>query len=500
MMSTLSAAIRKQNLSEVQRLLSIGFLPDGSKDDSSPMIAAIDTGQLTMVKTLLDYGASPDKHNALSRACSGEHPNMPIIIELLSRGANPDGFELRSGRMCPAQVPLLQHMIIAGKTEIVTLLIQYGASVGKCNLTTILRTPYIEAKRARQIACIKLLIAKLPSLSSVHQRLYQEFTNPVTTKLTFTNQDEALQVLIKVSAEGDIAAIEALVARGVNVNAKTKGGHNFGNETALHGAARQGQSAAIMCLVKHGADIQATSYYGITPLHQAAMYGHAAAVDCLIRCGANVRAMGRHGLGTPLHVAAGRGHVEVINTLMMHGAKIDALSETGMTPLHDAAVAQQREVIDCLVRHGANVHAKNKSDQTASAFVAMLGKKDIALKLQAYEKQYPPGPRPSAVQVIEQSAPASSSSSSSSSSTASPTPIISMLNAAPASSQTAADMGGTAPSQVSPAVSEGYTASEVAAISVTVTAITFVGLWGASKLLGGNSPPPKPPESTCTIM
>ena len=92
------------------------------------------------------------------------------------------------------------------------------------------------------------------------------------------------------------------------------------------------QAATIACLIRAGADPNATDKSGVTPLHRAVRTRSAAAVEALLAGGAEPR--GRNGSGsTPLHLA-------VQNTGASHSG----------TP---QAIDQQRLIIDLLLRAGA---------------------------------------------------------------------------------------------------------------------------------------------------
>lgn len=86
----------------------------------------------------------------------------------------------------------------------------------------------------------------------------------------------------------------------------------------LHDAAREGDVEAIQRLLAAGADPNAkAAYLGDTPLHTAALMGHADAIAALLKGGAdpNANAANDADGDTPLHWAVGEGHAEVIHIL-----------------------------------------------------------------------------------------------------------------------------------------------------------------------------------------
>ncbi len=94
--------------------------------------------------------------------------------------------------------------------------------------------------------------------------------------------------------------------------------------TPLHTAAMCGQSAALEELVRRGADVDArydgdTYGRGWTALHITAREGHVVAATVLIRAGADVNARTERG-DTPLGIALDRGHYEIAGLLRDAGA------------------------------------------------------------------------------------------------------------------------------------------------------------------------------------
>jgi uncharacterized protein len=91
------------------------------------------------------------------------------------------------------------------------------------------------------------------------------------------------QALLQATEAGDIAQMEALLAKGAEVNARNAQGW-----TPLHVAAAGGDPAVIALLLQHGADVHAQSHIGTTPLDNAtARGGRKAVIDLLLAHGAS---------------------------------------------------------------------------------------------------------------------------------------------------------------------------------------------------------------------
>jgi ankyrin repeat protein len=158
--------------------------------------------------------------------------------------------------------------------------------------------------------------------------------------------------------------IQALLARGANVNAQLKKLQPYrtkldrGDDTMLGAgttpilrAAKAGDAAAIEALLAKGSDPKIPTKFGITPLMAAAGLGtkeedttarkktEAEAISSIKLCldaGADVNAADNQGQ-TALHGAAQKGWDQVVQFLVDHGAKLDVKDKKGRTPL-DAAM------------------------------------------------------------------------------------------------------------------------------------------------------------------
>ena len=90
------------------------------------------------------------------------------------------------------------------------------------------------------------------------------------------------QVLLQATEAGDMVQMEALLAKGAEVNASNAYGW-----TPLHVAAAGGDPAVVALLLKHGAHVHAQSHIGTTPLDNATTRGgRQAVIDLLLAHGA----------------------------------------------------------------------------------------------------------------------------------------------------------------------------------------------------------------------
>lgn len=122
--------------------------------------------------------------------------------------------------------------------------------------------------------------------------------------------------------------------------------------TPLHRMAWHGDAALATMLLRHGADVNASTGSGWTPLHLVAQMGHQPIAELLLDHGANANAVLTNGL-TPLHCAAIRGHAVVAATLLEHDAVAHARDNAGRTPLDWANGKKHDVVVAVLPTHDA---------------------------------------------------------------------------------------------------------------------------------------------------
>lgn len=155
---------------------------------------------------------------------------------------------------------------------------------------------------------------------------------------------------------GDVEAVEALLARGVDVQTAHADGL-----TALHWAAMRGDVPMVETLLYAGANLEAVTRIGQhTPLHVASKSGRDAVARRLLTAGSNPHARTATGV-TALHLAAQAGNAEAVAALLDHGADVDAQESTwGQTPLIFAAASDRTSALNVLMERGADVEVATK--------------------------------------------------------------------------------------------------------------------------------------------
>ncbi len=177
--------------------------------------------------------------------------------------------------------------------------------------------------------------------------------------------------LIAAATRGDRGAVQRLLDKGADVNAKDGKG-----QTALYFAALSGHKEVAELLIVNKADINAGANDGVTPLQIAVAAGHREVAELLIAKGADVNAKARSGF-TALSFAASLGRKELAELLIAKGADVDA-KDGNITPLYLAAASGHRDVAELLIAKGADVNAKDSTGLTLLQAAASNGERDVA--------------------------------------------------------------------------------------------------------------------------
>ncbi len=125
----------------------------------------------------------------------------------------------------------------------------------------------------------------------------------------------------------------------------------------IHEAAGAGRVEKLRQIIAKGVDVNAKSPSGATPLHDAATWGHRDIAELLLSKGADVDAKDNNGM-TPLHLAANGDHGNLAALLIAKGASVDARAANGWGPLHVAAAWGHTNAARALVAGGADVNAR----------------------------------------------------------------------------------------------------------------------------------------------
>ncbi|XP_069803438.1 B-cell lymphoma 3 protein [Dendropsophus ebraccatus] len=152
---------------------------------------------------------------------------------------------------------------------------------------------------------------------------------------------------------GSIRSLEVLMRAGARDLEAT----NFHGMTALHVAVRSGRRDITVCLLEHGADVNAVDLKsGQSPLIQAVETGSEELVSLLLQKGAEVNGLTYAG-NTALHVASGRGLTEITRLLLRSGADGSIKNCHNDTPM---TVAKDRKIVDILRGKSSSPRSQNE--------------------------------------------------------------------------------------------------------------------------------------------
>jgi ankyrin repeat protein len=215
--------------------------------------------------------------------------------------------------------------------------------------------------------------------------LFEINCTQVSAKNTNNSSDEKKMNKDFVDAlkENNVEQAEALLQKGMNVNANVTNGW-----TPLHYAACYGCTDIVKALLQAGADATRLTNAGLPALacvdaeHQdiktiicsrlgyqlyeaAALGGDTSRMEAIIKSAKLGRkeivdTPCRLGM-TPLHRAAREGNIEAVNILIKNGADVNGCDEDRNTPLHYAALYGNADIVKILIRCGADVNANGGS-------------------------------------------------------------------------------------------------------------------------------------------
>ncbi|XP_066297501.1 death-associated protein kinase 1-like isoform X1 [Branchiostoma lanceolatum] len=181
------------------------------------------------------------------------------------------------------------------------------------------------------------------------------------------------------ASRGKLPAVEWLVSKGADVNAK-----DALRRTPLHEAAAKGRVKISQILITKGADVNVKDFAAHeTPLHSAAGQGRNGVVELLLAKGGVVNATDEE-LQTPLHRSAQGGHVRATQILLFNGGSINIIDKAENAPVHCAAAGDHIEAVKLLLGQGADVFARNKENQSP---LDVSGSQSVRKLIRARQKQ-----------------------------------------------------------------------------------------------------------------
>eukprot|EP01138_Halocafeteria_seosinensis_P004507 gb/GECG01004610.1/.p1 GENE.gb/GECG01004610.1/~~gb/GECG01004610.1/.p1 ORF type:complete len:432 (+),score=33.41 gb/GECG01004610.1/:1-1296(+) len=307
-------AAREGKAKDVMRLIKKAGSPDVTDEEgSSCLMHAVECGQITVVRLLLDV-------------C----------------GANPN-FNLGPKATTPLHIAAANN-----KIECIEILVEQQISLDP--LTEDGSTPlHYAAMYGHYEATMGLIRAGC----SLEQKRHED---GATALILAANGNHA-----------DVAKL--LIEAGADVSSRLHGS----DATALIVAAKKDNMEVANILLEQGGDVNESDSYGRTALMIAAKNNSFRTVSFLISEGADLQHFSRDGKWSALHLACKHGHVRVVCELLKHEVEIGCKNSLGRTPLSLAAAAGARSVVRELVLAGADVNDVQEEDATVPLSVAAAG-------------------------------------------------------------------------------------------------------------------------------
>eukprot|EP00003_Mantamonas_plastica_P004478 TRINITY_DN1354_c2_g1_i6.p1 TRINITY_DN1354_c2_g1~~TRINITY_DN1354_c2_g1_i6.p1 ORF type:complete len:3511 (+),score=1204.02 TRINITY_DN1354_c2_g1_i6:206-10534(+) len=361
-------------------LLSVGANANCTNNTgNTPLMLAVRGQHVDVVQLLLRSGSKLDMTNKLGESVL--HMLRDRIIAKICVKASKN-LDLQSDA---GDTPLTKA-ITEAHPDVVTVLIQGGANVNKCNNQQ--ESPlFLSCLKTNSQMAVQLMQAgadcevKGPDDMQPLHAAAMLGTVEVMTALI-----EAGASVKSVNSEGNTpahltdspAALKILLTHGASVDARNKY-----QEVPLHTAAATRNKVGVDLLLGAGGEPNVQDDNGVTPLHIAAKLGQLEIVRALLDAGANPDVVEKRHKSAPVHLAV--KYPLVTAALIDAKANLNAVDANGNTALHHVAfeAPQSNEVGALLVQNGADRGILNVERQTARDIALEIGNSEFADAVQS---------------------------------------------------------------------------------------------------------------------
>lgn len=309
----------------IKELIKKGADTTALYEDFTPLLLAIQEGQIEVVKHLIELtgeiNARCPKSGATGLLIAIENNHPEIIKLLLKNGASPS-------------IPL-------EKTTHYHLSFSVGIECGD--------TPLHIAIKFNRIDLVKLLLEAEADIEALN-KIYDSPLLVATERM-------------------NIEIIEILIKNGAKVNISfSKERFRYGGENPLHLAIKFNRIDIVKLLLESKSNVEALNNTNDRPLLVAIEKMQFDIAELLIKNGANVNIFFsqqrfHHRGESPLHLAIKLCNLGLVKCLLDHQANIDVLNSIGDTPLISAIkytlMKCYPKITECLfelIKRGANTH------------------------------------------------------------------------------------------------------------------------------------------------
>ena len=382
------------------------------------LLCAAQNGQTETVALLLDRNAkigvaSYNEYTALVWAAQRNHTATMAL--LLGRGATIEATPFGDNTPVWAKEQELISAAKAGNTDRVIDLIQEGVDVdardAQQNTPLMWASLYGHTEMTKSLLDSKADTGANDNITGFTALMWAAKNNRVETAALLLDQGANLDLTANygrtplglAASYGCTGTVKVLLDHGSDIEATDNGGNtalmlaakisdtekelDLDTGLTLHcGAARSHGTDTVELLLKHGANIEATTQRGETALIMAAARGNnnAAIAALLLEHGANIEATAQYGATALSHSTSAKFETNIlalVTVLLNHGAKTEVTDFNKNTPLINAAIQHDADTVALLLKHGANMEAINNDGNTALIEAACNGKADTAALL-----------------------------------------------------------------------------------------------------------------------
>ena len=353
----------------------------------TPLHAAVVSGNIGIVQSLLNLGADVNalnglKESPLNTAILFRNPDRDVTYDLLSEAAADA--KIRSFYVLTP----LHEDIRSRDLDVAQLLISRGADMNALNRNG--QPPLSTAVQLKKHDFLELL---LKGGADVNIRGFVDST-PLHNAVVLGGDLDIVQSLISYGADVNalmsedicdgssslftairiqrLDFMELLLKAGADVNTR-----NIDDETPLHEALRGGNLVITPLLISHGADVNALDSVGESPLSKAARFQIPDFEELLVKYGADVDLRNIRD-SDPLHEASKGENLILAQLLIDHGADVNVLGREKYSPLFIAAQFQKPDFVELLLKGGADANIPNIHDSTPLHVAVGNGDLDIA--------------------------------------------------------------------------------------------------------------------------
>ena len=344
-------AVKNRDRAAARSLVGQHVNVNAAQPDGTTALAwAANRDDLETAGLLIGAGAKVNAANEygvtpLSLACTNRSAAM--VDRLLKAGADPNA-ALWTGE---TPVMVCAH---TGNVETVKLLLSHGAN------------PNAKETQQGQTALMRAVAEKHPEV--VRALLDRGADVRARSKGGFT-------ALLFAGQQGEIASAKMLLAAGADVNEATPK-----NGTALVVAAASGREPFAIFLLENGADPNAADAYGLTALHYAVPRGIAGidSVSVVFRPSGELPPGNLPELVKALLAHGANPNVQIAKNFPPYSRSPYALQTSliGVTPFLLAAAAADVDLMRMLLGGGADPHLKSRDGSTALMMAAGVGRID----------------------------------------------------------------------------------------------------------------------------